>query len=1420
MSWLGLLSATLLVLTWTTGAGAIVEQINGEVIPQVQNRMQAGLDAGEGGPLLDAVFDAGISPEIFSVPQSGGAYVTVTFEDFLEGAGFENTFGWYNVSDPGTLYSVMPCSDEPGDVRTVDFQTEFMAGRYDGGFIGFFLITPEDQPIADNCGRVGNVGHTYFTEQALNGDGNYVHYLVYRSVDDPLAYYYGFEDLFRGGDNDFEDMLVKVTGLIAPCVPSAEICDGLDNNCDGLVDNQTTDAGGACNYTNIGECVPGVLECQGAALVCVGGQGPVQELCDGLDNNCNTLIDDGPTDVGGNCGIDDGECEFGTDTCVAGAIVCVGGQGPSPEICDLLDNNCNNLIDENTIDTGGPCGSNIGVCSPGTFVCQAGNVICAGGMPGTAELCDGLDNNCDGVVDDGDPESGTACGTDVGECEPGVEHCVGAMLICIDGIGPIEEICDGLDNDCDGEADNFAMCPGNSLCVEAECASPCASGEFPCPGGQVCVAGFCLPLDCTDVTCGPGEVCVDGACAPEATGSGGGGGVGAGGPSGGANASGGAGANSGASGTGGGPSTQGSDFYGAPSGGGGVLCSLPLAAGPSRGSWLAFVAILCGLVARRSRRRSLRSALVAMTTFSALVLLATMSIGCDNEAYCFTCDEKPGDTSGKGGNLGAGGSGGGIFTGTGGSLLNDNCNGADLFADAQNCGECEKVCALPHAFPQCVDGICRVDTCEPGFYDYDQQDANGCEYACMLTNSGVEVCDQQDNDCNGSVDELTDTSSDPLHCGDCGAACTYASAEGLCTLSTCSMGDCLVGFHDLNIDPNDGCEYACTVTNGGVEACDVTDNDCDGEVDEDFDLMSNSLHCGVCGLDCSSLYFNVVGVCTTGMCSPGACLTDFYDADMNALNGCEYFCQPLNPGAEVCDGEDNDCNGVADDGVLPGVGTVCGATDEGECELGSLVCLGGGLVCKDEVTQSAEYCDGLDNDCDTVVDNSCPVAQTTDTRLDTGVSSGVGQATSTQLSVASEGDVILAAYLDRRLGTPVIRANISSDGGTSWSNPDIPVATGGADRVEPHAFVSPSRAYVAFEQFSGGTRDIYVSSSNAALTSFNGAVRVDSVVPGEDAFFVKATVAQSGANDVIAVVWQSFNVATATNDIYVRGSVDGGQTWVGPELRVNTVVGMATRPVIASDGAGTVFIAWRDLRNNVTEAFVDVYDVATNSLSGNLSVSNGNDTESITVAADTMSNVYVAWTDLRSANTTARLNTSNDSGANWDLDGSIINTASTFASSSNPELAVLDGRIAVVWQDTRSGLDDIYLSQSEDAASTWSTPTRVDLGDGRGASRGVDPVVAFGQGDDVYVTWQDLRNGLPDIYVNHSFDRGLSFQPNDTRMDVGGPGAPSPLGAADSRRPFLALDAAGLRATVVWTDYRTTVGTNGIFGDIYANFYE
>ena len=116
-----------------------------------------------------------------------------------------------------------------------------------------------------------------------------------------------------------------------------------------------------------------------------------------------------------------------------------------------------------------PCGLDLGPCKKGKvtgcdraqlaspyFGAQAtpDNVhwICSGTINPSAEICNGVDDDCDGTPDDGVPNGGP-CGTGLGECEPGVLVCTGGTMVCTGGTGPAMEACNALDDDCDGPID-------------------------------------------------------------------------------------------------------------------------------------------------------------------------------------------------------------------------------------------------------------------------------------------------------------------------------------------------------------------------------------------------------------------------------------------------------------------------------------------------------------------------------------------------------------------------------------------------------------------------------------------------------------------------------------------------------------------------------------------------------------------------------------------------------------------------------------------------------------------------------------------------------------------------------------------------------------------------------------------------------
>ena len=265
-----------------------------------------------------------------------------------------------------------------------------------------------------------------------------------------------------------------------------EICDGEDNNCDGVVDEGNPGGGGACNTGLPGICSAGTATCQNGALTCIQNVPPSAEVCDGLDNDCDGVVDEGNPGGGGACDTGlPGMCAAGTFTCQNGALTCIQNFSPSAEVCDDLDNDCDGMVDEDFPGAGGACNTGLpGICSAGTLTCQDGIPTCSQNVPPSAEVCDGQDNDCDGAVDEGNPGGGGACDTGMpGICSAGTVVCQNGALTCIQTVPPSAEVCDGQDNDCDGAVDEGN--PGGGGACYTGMPGICSAGTATCQNGAL-----------------------------------------------------------------------------------------------------------------------------------------------------------------------------------------------------------------------------------------------------------------------------------------------------------------------------------------------------------------------------------------------------------------------------------------------------------------------------------------------------------------------------------------------------------------------------------------------------------------------------------------------------------------------------------------------------------------------------------------------------------------------------------------------------------------------------------------------------------------------------------------------------------------------------------------------------------------------
>ena len=296
--------------------------------------------------------------------------------------------------------------------------------------------------------------------------------------------------------------------------PQPETCDGKDDDCDGTVDGtggvplSRSCYDGPSGTENVGVCHGGTQTCSGGSWsTCSGEVLPKTETCDGLDDDCDGTVDgtagvplkrscyDGPAGTE-NVGI----CRAGTQTCSMGTWgTCVGEILPTSESCDGQDDDCDGTVDgtagvplsRSCYD--GPAGTEgVGSCRSGAQTCTNGTwSVCAGEVVPTPEVCNGLDDNCDGQVDDGF-NVGAPCTVGVGACQ------ASGQLVCDPATGgtkcdavpgqPKPETCDGKDDDCDGTVDGTAGVPLSRSCYDGpsgtENIGVCRSGTQTCGGGE------------------------------------------------------------------------------------------------------------------------------------------------------------------------------------------------------------------------------------------------------------------------------------------------------------------------------------------------------------------------------------------------------------------------------------------------------------------------------------------------------------------------------------------------------------------------------------------------------------------------------------------------------------------------------------------------------------------------------------------------------------------------------------------------------------------------------------------------------------------------------------------------------------------------------------------------------------------------
>ena len=395
---------------------------------------------------LDPREDANLIPETFS------PVCPMTFTVESRGtAQFKDIFGWYNVtgSEPNVddLHVMLDCNATIGDQVVLDINAE---PDYAGGKVGFFIGTPQASG-SDQCGsgdccatldRIKNgEGHVFYSQRDFNPDAStsgesLIHLLIYDSQIFDHKFYFAWEDIFGGSNNDFTDLVTSVSGIE---------CSGGGMPCD-------TGEDGMCSY--------GVTECDSDGnLVCTQIYQATSEVCDAVDNDCDGVVDNEAT-CDGDAICHNGRC---VNSCSSGEFPCQGAY----VVCDYDSGLC---VPENCVDVS--CGADQ-VCRDGSCVTPCEGVVCPWGQTCIGDVCV---NPCEGVT----CPTGQVCRG--GTCFDGCGQCSGVSCE-----SPLR--CDTTTGECYNPACDPG-CPDGEHCSEqGTCVSNCEGAV--CPGGVACEDGYC-----------------------------------------------------------------------------------------------------------------------------------------------------------------------------------------------------------------------------------------------------------------------------------------------------------------------------------------------------------------------------------------------------------------------------------------------------------------------------------------------------------------------------------------------------------------------------------------------------------------------------------------------------------------------------------------------------------------------------------------------------------------------------------------------------------------------------------------------------------------------------------------------------------------------------------------------------------------
>ena len=597
-------------------------------------------------------------------------------------------------------------------------------------------------------------------------------------------------------------------------------------------------------------------------------------------------------------------------------------------------------------------------------------------------------------------------------------------------------------------------------------------------------------------------------------------------------------------------------------------------------------------------------------------------------------------------------------------------------------------------------GVCEHDPIDVDGDGYPAEEIDGVECGgadCDDTRNDVypgadSACDGEDHDCSGRPDSDED-------------------------------GD---GFFNAELCPESGddCDDGNPDVHPGVPPdCQAFDADCDGRVENDLDGDEHiSLACG--GNDCDdeddSVYWDAFELACDGKDTDcNGSMSELEDADHDgyanedcAAFGREVDCDDGNgaifPGAtEVCDMIDQDCDGTWADG---------GADDDLDGYLDDDC---GGNDCDDTLDDvfpdAAEICnDGVDQDCDGLVDGLAPILDDVRITNDTEYSWDSSLVwTGTEFGVTWSG---------------IRFARFAGDGAIIGS--DVEISNGGQD---PSIVWNGAGFGICWSSWEGN-EEIYFARVSETGSRIGDNVRITNV--GADS--VDPSLVWTGSE--YGVSWHDYR--DGNEEIYFA-RIDEEGNKIGSDIRVTDDINDSSRPSLVWTDS-EYGISWEDNRDSwwdqeiyfarISAAGVKIgTDVRITSSAG------GSNASSLIWIG---SEFGVTWMDDRDGGGAIEIYFARISSAG-DKVGTDVRITSDSGWSHSPSLVWSGSEYGVSWVDDRNGNDEIYISQISADGIKLGVDARITNDD----ESSWNPSLAW-TGSEFAVSWEDERDGNGEIYFN------------------------------------------------------------------------